>query len=512
MFTIYKKMGHPENVDGSHGKPMLKLMSFLFVMCILIFLFSTVNAQDSSRPPSSGEKNINGQIKTPTHTGPVAFCDGSYAGDMSILSPAAKKAEENTQYTFCVRSTAVYQCPYYNPDGVLQMRRETKAVHGTAFVFRADKNHAYLLTNEHVAEWPLVTTKDTPVDNIPIGCRRVSRSAVLVDNENDAYAVDDVAAKFIAADAELDVAILKAPVKDVTIPFVLGQSASLKVGDTVRVRGFPLGEFQAVNVGRVVNPRQRDTEGQWNHDDFVIDAQLSAGQSGSPVLAVSCRTRQLELVGIYHAGYEKGQAMNVVVGIDEFREMLATLKPRAKNSDVEYLRREDRTKLVNELKKMETFATVISYGNFTVGVRVLGEKIYYEIFSKNYPVSTWRHMVLEDLPSESFGCIGRLWFGNESGLKEKVFSELSPAEQAQISTLIIGLRHRLHQTLQLRQLEPQALQSRAAYDRLRILQRQIKRKAHVTQAQMQAVIEWASKFAPGAEKSAVKKEAVTDDK
>ena len=30
-----------------------------------------------------------------------------------------------------------------------------------------------------------------------------------------------------------------------------------------------------------------DDYGEWDHDDFVVDALLSAGNSGSPVLAVS---------------------------------------------------------------------------------------------------------------------------------------------------------------------------------------------------------------------------------
>ena len=63
----------------------------------------------------------------------------------------------------------------------------------------------------------------------------------------------------------------------------------------------------------------------------AADAQLSRGQSGSPVLAVSCATRELELVGLYHAGYREGAALNVAIGIDGLRDILTTLKPRKRN-------------------------------------------------------------------------------------------------------------------------------------------------------------------------------------
>jgi len=45
-----------------------------------------------------------------------------------------------------------------------------------------------------------------------------------------------------------------------------------------------------VNTGKVLNPMTHDSERGWNHVDFMIDALLASGNSGSPVFAVSCRT------------------------------------------------------------------------------------------------------------------------------------------------------------------------------------------------------------------------------
>src|SRR5205823_1785356 len=101
--------------------------------------------------------------------------------------------------------------------------------------------------------------------------------------------------------------------------------------DVVEVRGFPLGAFRATNMGTVVSRHDHDDFGEWDHDDFVIDALLSAGNSGSPVLAVSCATGEYELVGIFHAGYTGGSALNVVVGIDQVRDLMTTLKRSSHN-------------------------------------------------------------------------------------------------------------------------------------------------------------------------------------
>ena len=60
----------------------------------------------------------------------------------------------------------------------------------------------------------------------------------------------------------------------------------------------------------------------------VIDALLSHGSSGSPVLAVSCETGAFELVGMFHAGYTGGNALNVVGGVDQLKDLMTTLKKR----------------------------------------------------------------------------------------------------------------------------------------------------------------------------------------
>ena len=61
---------------------------------------------------------------------------------------------------------------------------------------------------------------------------------------------------------------------------------------------------------------------------------MSEGNSGSPVLALSCKSRELELVGAYHAGYKGHGALNVVVGIDQLVDFMKKKRrvPRALRS------------------------------------------------------------------------------------------------------------------------------------------------------------------------------------
>jgi serine protease Do len=126
----------------------------------------------------------------------------------------------------------------------------------------------------------------------------VFESLKVVDDQDDGYEANDISLTRVVASAALDVAILRthAPLK--IMPYRVGRSAALRVGNVVAVHGFPLGAFRATNVGKVINTYDHDTSNDWDHVDFVTDAQLSAGNSGSPVLAVSCKTGEYELVGV----------------------------------------------------------------------------------------------------------------------------------------------------------------------------------------------------------------------
>ena len=472
---------------------------FLGLLVVVALLLPATPAADPG-PGVHSRGKVHRAKKKPRRTprtgkhGPL--CVGTYANDLAVLTARARLREARSRYTFCLRSSAVYQCLYYSPDGRVKKKKETAAVHCTAFAFRKAGKLTYLLTNEHIVGWPAVTTADARVDGVPAGCKRVSQTLAIVENEKDSYARDDVALQRVLVDPELDVAILKAPLKVAAIPFTLGQSAALQGGEAVLVRGFPLGAFRAVSTGKVSTPHDHDQEGRWDHVDVVIDAPLSGGNSGSPVLAVSCRRRRLELVGVFHAAYREGQGLNVAVGIDELRELLTTLKPRRKKKHRQVRLAPKHRKQVLAWLGGKAPTPMIPFGGHTVGLRNQGKRIFWDVYPRGFPLEGWRQAVIEDRPAPTFGRVGRVWFGGESGLRQRAFSELKPGEQHTVSVILEMMQRHLLRVLRYRRDKPRSRASRGQHERLRALERAMARQRSRQRARLRALLDLAVRSAP----------------
>ena len=222
------------------------------------------------------------------------MCEGEYADTLQVQSIRTRDLEQGprSQYSYLVRSTAKYECPFFGSDGKLRRRRVQASELGTAFAYEISGGDTYLMTNEHVAVWPEVTDSLHRIEGVADGCKRVEDKLRIVRDERDDFDPGQVVLTRVAVDPLLDAAILKAQGQRLTVlPYKIGKSAGLRQGNAVAVRGFPLGVMQAVSSGKVVNPYDRDQEQGWDHVDFVIDALLSEGNSGSPVLAASCKSR-----------------------------------------------------------------------------------------------------------------------------------------------------------------------------------------------------------------------------
>ncbi len=423
------------------------------------------------------------------------LCLGTYSDDLGLQSAVSRKLDQSARYTYCVRSTVVYQCLSYDREGNVKKRRETVTAHGTAFGLRRVPGFTYLVTNEHVSEWPLVTEATT--EEVPAGCKRMSSTISIVDDDKDTYDADDVQLQRVVVDAELDVSVLRAPAKLPVLPFKLGQSSALMAGNAVQVRGFPLGAFAALNLGKVTNTHDRDNEKRWDHDDFVIDALLSHGNSGSPVLAVNCRTRELELVGIYHAGYKLASALNVVVHIDDMRDLLTTFRPRKKRQDgPRELSRTERAQLVAQIAARETL-TQMPFGGHVMSVRVGHEgALVYEVFDREYPLSDRRMAIFEDLPSDHGGRVGRIWWGGQHGIQSYTFGELERTDQVLVERTVASLRQNVQRVLAHRAIEQAAGRSRQGTERLRAFERQTARTEATRRDLVRGLLDAASRYAP----------------
>lgn len=389
----------------------------------------------------------------------VMQCQGEYGDSLQMQSMRTREIEQGArgQYSYLVRSTARYECPFFGADGKLRRRRIVASELGSAFAYETAGNETFLLTNEHVASWPEVTDGAHRVDGVPDGCKRVDDKLRIVRDERDDFEPGQIPLTRVAVDPLLDAAVLKAPQALNVIPYKIGKSASLRQGNAIRVRGFPLGVMQAVSDGKIVNPYDRDQEQGWDHVDFVVDALLSEGNSGSPVLAVSCATRELHLVGMYHAGYKGHSALNVVVGIDQLVEFMRRKKrvPRALSEAGSGLAAKERIRLIEALGP--SALPLFDFGGTTVRAEERHGTLTYHFYGKQFPLDDRRILVIEDLPKEgAFGEVGRLFvLGPSTALGSGSWRAWPPAalgadERDLVARVVDSLRVQVQHTLDYR--------------------------------------------------------------
>jgi serine protease Do len=428
------------------------------------------------------------------------YCSGEYADSLEALSSSARSFDHaQAPYTFCVRTSAVYECPSYGADGSLRTKRRKVVSHGTGFGFRQQAGETLIVTNEHVSEWPAVTDDDHRVSDVPAGCRRVSSTLRIVDDESDAYEKDDVALTRAVSDSALDIAVLKARAELPVVPWKLGTSAALRERNAVDVRGFPLGVLRANNVGKVVSTYTHHDEQGWDHDDFVIDALLSPGNSGSPVFAVSCETGEFELVGVYHARYTKGSALNVVVGVDQIRDLITTLQRAPRLSRDESLALDSTARAELESRTHGAPEPFFPFGNLSAAVRTRPDGAFvFEIMSRDFPLQGNPALVLEDLADDDpgFGRLGRVWAGNTHGLREVPRSDLDADATATLVKLLDALRRDALLTFRYRAAARESAATRERFQDARRLERML-RKSTASRGQLgESGLELAEQMCP----------------
>ena len=361
-------------------------------------------------------------VPRPAAADTPSSCTGEYAEDLTALSAQARSIEGATSsYSYAVRTSATYECVSYGSDGNLRKARLTTLAYGTAFGYRRDGADTLLLTNEHVAEWPAVTDDDHSVEGIAAGCKKVADSLKIVDDDHDDYAVDDIPLTRVVVDPALDVAILRAHTKLEIIPWRIGKSAALVARNIVQVKGFPLGEFQATNVGKVISPFDHDGQGVRNHDDFIVDALLTSGGSGSPVFAVSCRTGEFELVGIFHARYVGASALNLVIAIDQVRDLMTTLKRSPRPADRSFdLDAAARARLIESVHA-DPDPPFFAVGPLVASLHVRRNgAMVFALFGSDFPRNSHPLLAIEDLPGadpKAFGTLGAVYLGGTAGLR-----------------------------------------------------------------------------------------------
>ncbi len=376
-------------------------MRGLFTALVLALALPAL-AKGKNKPPKTQPKPAAAPVAHPV------LCSGDYADALPPEKASAILDSARESFVFAIRNTATYERIYYGRDGKLRRAYLRSIVHGTGFAYRMLNGETHLVTNEHVASQPEVTDEDHPVDGVPTGSKKVREQLKIVRDETDDYEPGHVLLTKLLVDPQADIAVLKARKVLPVMPYRVGRSGALRAGNLVQVRGFPLGAFAALNTGKVLNPLTHDIERGWNHADFMIDALLASGNSGSPVFAISCRTSEPELVGIYHAGYTDAAALNAVVAVDQLREELETLKvpkrdPAGAHNEITA---QDRDRLVKQLLAETTRSLTFPFGGRSVVVAMTDpQTIRFSILDDDYPLSSRETMALVDRGANGFGTL-----------------------------------------------------------------------------------------------------------
>jgi len=468
-------------------------------LLVLVFMPLAVGATGQAPPPSPPSSR-----HPPEPLPAPRLCSGDYADDLSFLSARARNVERQAkgQATYCVRNTVVYECLSYGSDGNLRKTRHLSVSHGTAFAYKHQEGETLLLTNQHVAESPPVTDEDHVVSNVPAGCKRVLDTLKIVDSESDAYERDDIPLTNLVSDPALDMAVLKTHGELPVMAWRVGRSASLRERNVVEVRGFPLGAFNATTVGKVISAHDHDDFKDWNHDDFVVDALLSPGNSGSPVLAVSCHTGEFELVGVYHAAYTGGNALNVVVGIDQLHELMTTQKqtPRANTADAALeLDGKVRARL-HALAHVDETEPFFPFGRLAAAMRSREDGAFiFEVLNREFPTKPFAILAFEDLPAanpSTFGTLGRVWVGNPQGLRAYARDDLDGETLALLNRLLDGLRQSALASFNSRAAARVGMRNREEFNQVSRLEQVMRRLMAAHRELSQAALELAERLAP----------------
>ena len=162
--------------------------------------------------------------------------------------------------------------------------RSSAAVSGTGFIITAD---GYILTNYHVIEDAYKAGLDVNV----------------MMHDGTRYP-----AQIVGVEADNDVAVLKIDAVGLNAA-TLGNSDSLRVGDTVYAVGNPLGELEFSMTTGHVSAKDRSIVTEAKGDSitmFQIDAAVNSGNSGGPVY-----NARGEVVGIVTAKYRSSNVEGI---------------------------------------------------------------------------------------------------------------------------------------------------------------------------------------------------------
>lgn len=142
---------------------------------------------------------------------------------------------------------------------------------GTGFIYKKDENYGYVMTNQHVV---------ANADKIEL---------VLSNDE-------EIEAEILSGDEYLDIAVMRISKDKVPQVATIGNSETMKIGDTVFTVGSPMGyEYRGTVTSGILSGKDRmvsvslsnSSSSDWVMKVLQIDAAINPGNSGGPLLNAS---------------------------------------------------------------------------------------------------------------------------------------------------------------------------------------------------------------------------------
>ncbi|MCZ2259196.1 S1C family serine protease [Sporosarcina sp. G11-34] len=156
---------------------------------------------------------------------------------------------------------------------------------GSGVIYNADKNYAYIVTNNHVIE----------------GAEKIEVS--LESGET-------TTAQLVGSDALSDLAVLKIDAKYAKSTLEFGDSDTLRAGDSVVAIGNPLGlDFSGTVTQGIVSAIDRSiavktSAGEWELNVIQTDAAINPGNSGGALLNLQGQVIGINSLKVSESGVE----------------------------------------------------------------------------------------------------------------------------------------------------------------------------------------------------------------
>lgn len=223
----------------------------------------------------------------------------SIRGNNSTTKPSTKILEYENEDQMTIAIDKIYDAvmciEVYN-------NRQSLISSGTGFVYKQDNNYGYIITNKHVIEEG-ITIK---------GLLSNSKTIDLT---------------LISSDSLLDIAVLRMNKADVLKVATLGNSSSMKLGNTVFAVGSPMGSAYAGTITKgIVAGKDRLVESGSNGNIVKViqtDAAINPGNSGGPLVNLSGEVIGINSLKLVDTNIE---GMGFAIPIEDISQYLSKLE------------------------------------------------------------------------------------------------------------------------------------------------------------------------------------------